>query len=413
MDVLYARCCGLDVHKQTVVACLLTPGPGGRASEGDPDLRDDDRRPAGAGGLAGGDGLHPRGDGEHRGLLEADLEPAGGAASSCCWSTPGTSRRCPGARPTSRDCEWIADLLRHGLLQASFVPDRPQRELRELTRYRTALVRERTAEVNRLQKTLEGANIKLAAVATDILGKSGRQMLAALVGGRRPTRRRWRSWPRGGCGRSCRSWSGRWPGASGPTSASCSPSSWPTSTSWTTAIARVSAEIAERLRPVDGRPSSGWTRSPGSAADRRGARGRDRDGHDAASRPPATWPPGPGMCPGNHESAGKRSSGKTRKGSPWLRALLVEAAHAGGTDEGHLPGGAVPPAGRAPRARSGRRWRSATPSSSSPTTCCSDGTAYHDLGPRYFDERDRQAVERRLVHRLEGLGYKVSLEPAA
>src|SRR5207302_1836965 len=87
----------------------------------------------------------------------------------------------PGRKTDVRDCEWIADLLRHGLLQGSVVPARPRRELRELTRYRTALVEERSAEVNRLQKTLEGANIKLAAVATDTLGKSGRAMLAALV----------------------------------------------------------------------------------------------------------------------------------------------------------------------------------------------------------------------------------------
>ncbi|HZA24414.1 MAG TPA: IS110 family transposase, partial [Dehalococcoidia bacterium] len=89
----------------------------------------------------------------------------------------------PGRKTDVRDCEWIADLLRHGLLQASFIPDRTQRELRELTHYRTSLVRERTAEANRLQKTLEGANIKLAAVAADILGKSGRAMLEALVSG--------------------------------------------------------------------------------------------------------------------------------------------------------------------------------------------------------------------------------------
>src|SRR5829696_6410345 len=89
----------------------------------------------------------------------------------------------PGRKTDVRDCEWIADLLRHGLLSGSFVPDRAQRELRELTRYRTSLVRERTAEANRLQKTLEGANIKLAAVATDILGVSGREILAALVAG--------------------------------------------------------------------------------------------------------------------------------------------------------------------------------------------------------------------------------------
>src|SRR5947199_6397265 len=82
----------------------------------------------------------------------------------------------PGRKTDVRDGEWIADLLRHGLLRGSFVPDRPQWELRELTRSRTALVRERSAEVNRLQKTREGANIKLAAVASNIVGVSGRQI---------------------------------------------------------------------------------------------------------------------------------------------------------------------------------------------------------------------------------------------
>jgi transposase len=92
-------------------------------------------------------------------------------------------KQVPGRKTDVGDCEWIADLLRHGLLKGSFVPDRTQRELRELTRYRTVLMQERAAEVNRLQKTLEGANIKLAAVATDVLGKSGRQILEALVAG--------------------------------------------------------------------------------------------------------------------------------------------------------------------------------------------------------------------------------------
>jgi transposase len=89
----------------------------------------------------------------------------------------------PGRKTDLKDCEWIADLLRHGLLRGSFVPERPQRELRELGRYRTTLVQERSAEVSRLQKTLEGANIKLASVATDIMGNSGRQMLEALMEG--------------------------------------------------------------------------------------------------------------------------------------------------------------------------------------------------------------------------------------
>jgi transposase len=89
----------------------------------------------------------------------------------------------PGRKTDVKDCEWIAELLRHGLLQPRFIPDRPQRELRELTRYRTSLIQEWAAEVNRLQKALEGANLKLAAVATDIMGTSGREILAGLVAG--------------------------------------------------------------------------------------------------------------------------------------------------------------------------------------------------------------------------------------
>ena len=89
----------------------------------------------------------------------------------------------PGRKTDVHDCEWTADLLRHGLLRGSFVPPRRQGELRELTRYRTSLIRERAAEVNRLQKSLEGANIRLASVETDILGKSGQEMLEALIAG--------------------------------------------------------------------------------------------------------------------------------------------------------------------------------------------------------------------------------------
>src|SRR6266852_2114429 len=95
-------------------------------------------------------------------------------------------KQVPGRKTDVRDCEWIANLLRHGLLRASFVLERPQRELRELTRYRTTLIRERAAEINRMQKTLEGANIKLGDVASDILGLSARQMLEGLVAGTEP-----------------------------------------------------------------------------------------------------------------------------------------------------------------------------------------------------------------------------------
>src|SRR4051812_7455521 len=173
-EVVHARCCGLDVHKDTVVACLLTPGSGGRAQV---EVRTfgtltDEL-------LALGDWLAEVGCThvamESTGvywkpiwnLLEGQFE--------LLLANAQHIKRVPGRKTDVQDAEWIADLLRHGLLTASFVPDRAQRELRELTRYRLALVRERSREVQRVQKTLEVANIKLGSVATDIMGKSGRE----------------------------------------------------------------------------------------------------------------------------------------------------------------------------------------------------------------------------------------------
>jgi transposase len=182
MDVVYERCCGLDLHKRTVVACRIVPGADGKPHK---ETRTFGTMTAELLDLA--DWL------QAAGVTHAAMESTG-----VFWKpvynlledqftlllvNAQHIKAVPGRKTDVRDCEWIADLLRHGLLKPSFVPDRPQRELRELTRYRTTLVRERTAEVNRLQKTLEGANIKLAAVASDIMGKSAREMVEALVAG--------------------------------------------------------------------------------------------------------------------------------------------------------------------------------------------------------------------------------------
>ena len=182
MDVIYPRCCGLDVHKRGVVACLVTPGADGAPTK---EVRafatmTDDL-------LALSDWLTAAGCThvamESTGVYWKPVYNLLEDGFALLLVNARHVKAVPGRKTDAKDCEWLADLLRHGLLQASFVPDRPQRELRELTRYRTSLVRERTAAANRLQKTLEGANIKLAAVATDILGKSGREILAALVDG--------------------------------------------------------------------------------------------------------------------------------------------------------------------------------------------------------------------------------------
>jgi transposase len=182
MEIIYPRCCGLDVHKREVVACTVITGSDGIPSKTirafgtmTPDI------------LALADWLVA-----HE-VTHIAMESTG-VYWKPIWNLLEESfalllvnarhvKAVPGRKTDVRDCEWLAELLRHGLLTGSFVPDRPQRELRELTRYRTSLVRERTAAANRLQKTLEGANIKLASVATDVLGKSGREILAALVAG--------------------------------------------------------------------------------------------------------------------------------------------------------------------------------------------------------------------------------------
>ena len=207
MDVIYERCCGLDVHKRTVTACLLTTKPeGGRQQETRTfgTMTDDLLTLADWLAQAGCSHVAMEATGAYwkpvYNILEGQFETLVVNAYHV--------KAVPGRKTDVRDAEWLADLLQHGLLRGSFIPDRPQRELRELTRYRTSLVRERASEVNRLQKTLEGANIKLASVATDILGPPGG--------------RYWKHWPRAqekgpnslpwpGAAfvRSGRSWSGR------------------------------------------------------------------------------------------------------------------------------------------------------------------------------------------------------------
>ena len=261
--------------------------------------------------------------------METDLQPFGRAALSCCWSTPQHIKAVPGRKTDVRDCEWIADLLRHGLLAGSFVPDQGQRELRELTRYRTQLIRERASEVNRLQKTLEGANIKLTSVATDIMGVSGRQILSALVEGH-SDERAMAELAKGRMREKIPQLEAALKGRFRPHQRFMVAQQLAHIDFLDDAIEKVSNEIEVRMAPF------GW-----AALDLlmtiRGVGQRTAQviiaeiGVDMkrfpTSRHLASWA---GMCPGNNESAGKRKSGRTRKGNVWLRTALVEAAQAGG-----------------------------------------------------------------------------------
>lgn len=409
MDVINPRCAGLDVHKKTVVACVLVSGADGAPRK--------ETRTFGATTdelLALGDWLADAGV-THVAMESTGVywKPIWNLLEDRCALLLANARhikRVPGHKTDVKDAEWLADLLRHGLLQASFVPDRPQRELQELTRYRTSLVQERAAEVNRLQKTLEGANLKLGDVVSDVAGVSGRRMLAALVAGEEDAaaladlalgqlRHKRPELARALAGRV------------GPHQRFLLARQLAHLDFLDAAIAQVSAEIAERLRPFAAEQARLET-IPGVG--RRTAETLLAEVGPDVSRFPtaghlASWA---GMCPGNDESAGKRRSGATRKGRPALRAALVEAARAASRSKGtYLSAQYRRLAGR----RGSKRAAVAVGHSIlvSAYHLLRDGEDYRELGSGYFDARDQHAVERRLVCRLEALGHKVTLEPAA
>lgn len=182
MEELLSCCCGLDIHKRTVVACLLQRDAAGRTTRtlrSFSTMTDEVLALADWLKAAGCQAVAMESTGSYwkpvYNLLEARF--------TLLLVNAQHLKQVPGRKTDVKDCEWIAQLLQYGLLRASYVPERAQRDLRELTRYRTALVRERSAEINRLAKVLEGANIKLGAVASEITGVSGRAMLRALVEG--------------------------------------------------------------------------------------------------------------------------------------------------------------------------------------------------------------------------------------
>src|SRR6187431_50379 len=182
MQALIERCCGLDVHQETVVACLLIGAAGARARKEVRTFRTVRRELEALRDWLKSEGVTHVGM-ESTGVywrpvyavLEGHFELIVGNARHIC--------NVPGRKTDVKDVEWIADLVRHGLVQGSFVPPKPLRDLRELLRYRRKLVESQAAERNRLLKLLETANIKLASVASDVFGVPGRAMLDALIAG--------------------------------------------------------------------------------------------------------------------------------------------------------------------------------------------------------------------------------------
>jgi transposase len=313
----------------------------------------------------------------------------------------------PGRKTDQSDAEWIAELMQYGLLKASFIPPEGQRELRELTRYRTSFVRERATLINRVQKVLESANIKLASVATDVMGISGRAMLAAIIAGEQAPAQM-AELAKGRMREKREQLAQALEGRVKAhhrfvlTELLCQIDSLEET------IARFDEEIAEYCRPFEEAVELLDT-IPGVARETAeiivAEIGIDMSRFPTADHL-ASWA---GVAPGNNESAGKRRSGKTRKGNRVLTTALTQAAQAAARTRGTYLSAQF-------YRLSGRRGKKRAIMAVAHSILV---IAYHlierkepyrDLGADYFDKRRPEATAKRLVRRLEQLGYQVSLE---
>jgi transposase len=408
MDILYSVCAGLDVHKDTVVACVRRLDAKGKVQR--------QTRTFGTMTiqlLALVDWL------TEQGVTHVAMESTG-VYWKPIWNllegqfdvllvNAQHLKQVPGRKTDVQDAEWIAQLLQHGLLRGSFVPATPQRELRELTRQRRQLIQAKASVANRIQKVLEDANIKLGSVATDVLGVSGRDMLRALIAGEDDAekladlaRRRLRA---------------KLPqlqlALKGRVTAhhrfllKLLLEEVEQHEAW---IARLSERIVEVLPAPFAEAVQRLATIPG--IDERAAEnilaeiGTDMDQFPNAGHL-ASWT---GMCSGNRESAGKRQSGRTTKGNRWLRATLVQVAWAAShTKNTYL-------AAQYHRL-AGRRGKKRALVALGHTLLViiyhvlRDQTSYRELGPDYFDRLETDRLTRTLVRRLERLGHKVTLQP--
>lgn len=435
MDVLLERCAGLDVHKKSILVCVIIAEPGTKPRK---EIREYRTMTCDILSLADW-------------LAQLQVTHIAMESTGVFWKpiynlledqfeillvNAQHIKQVPGRKTDVKDCEWIARCLQHGLLRASFVPERPVRELRDLLRHRAQLSSEKTREVNRIHKILEDANVKLASVATDIMGVSGRDMIRSLIAGETDStklaelaRRKLR---------------GKIPELRVALEGKVGEHHRFMLRMHLEHVEYIEAQIESITQRVDtlmseescrgggssvgGNESRESSSSPGCSMSYSraielllGVPGLEQTvienilaeiGLDMSQFPSAahisSWA---GVCPGNNESAGKRRSGKTTKGSRWLRRSLCQAAWA---------------AARASRtyfseqfkriaARRGKKRAIMAVAHSLLVTIyhmLKDGAEYKELGAKWFDQINPEKLTRYLVKRLEGLGHKVILEKA-
>lgn len=409
MDVLLERCAGLDVHKKTVVVCRISPDPAGRGRKDictfgtmthDLLALSDWLREAEVTHVAmESTGVYWK---PVYNLLEAEFEVLLVNAKHI--------KQVPGRKTDVKDAQWIAELLQHGLLKASFIPPAPQRALRDLVRYRIQLTQERTREVNRIQKVLEDANLKLGSVASNVLGVSGRAMLESIIAGcenpralanlaKGQLRRKRPQLEQALTGLVCDHHRLLLQLHLGHID------------DLNERIDCLSSEIDRMMRALtdealvarlDAIPGVGQEVAQVILAEL----GTDMSRFPTAAHA-ASWA---GLAPGKNESAGRNQSARIAPGKRFLKVSLVQAAHAAGTSRNNYLSALY-------HRLSARRGRKRAAIAVARTILViayhllRDGTEYVDLGADYFDRRNQQRVQRQLVKRLEQFGFKVSLEP--
>jgi transposase len=405
MEVVHARCGGLDIHKRKIVACVRVVE--GRSVErqvktfgtttGDLMVLSDWLRLCGVTHVAM----------ESTGIFWRPIYAILEGSFTLLVVNAGHMKAVPGRKTDVRDCEWIADLLAHGLLRGGFIPPIEVRDLRDLTRYRVSLVNERTREINRLHKLLETANIKLTSVATNVMGVSSQAMLQALLDGTTDPdvlADLAKGLLRKKLPKLKKALEGRFTGhhrlllatilshidfldetiAGLGKEITASMAPFQKEAEMLDEILGVSVRVAETIISEIGVNMDSFP----------------------SEKHLASWA---AICPGNNESAGKHRSGRTRKGNVYLRRVLTEAANACGNSKNSYLGARYQRLAK----RRGRKKAIVAIAHSILVIAyhiLKYKKPYYDLGPDYFDKLNKQHLIRYHQKRLQSLGFKVTIE---
>lgn len=406
MQVVYSRCAGLDVHKKTVSACVSVCEAGGKKTQ---QMR--------VFGTFTGDLLRMADWMKDAGVTHVAME-ATGVYWRPVWSVlegyfqqmlvnPQHIKVVPGRKTDAKDCEWIADLLQHGLLKGSFVPPTPIQDLRDLTRYRAELRQSQNRVANRIQKFLEQANLKLSSVASNALGVSGRRILEAIIAGQDDPEQL-AQLARGKLKNKIPELEQALQGQVREHHRFLLAEFLDEWEALGKKILRLEAEIDRQIRPFESAVTLLQT-IPGvervTACNLVAEIGVDMNQFPTAQHL-ASWA---ALCPGNHESAGKRKSGRTRNGNKWLRRTLCQAAWAVTRKKDCYLSTQF-------KRLAARRGVKRAVMAVAHTMLIigyhmlKNGTDYYELGANYLEQINKDQLQRYYTKRLQNLGLKVTIE---